>query len=264
MRDSLAAHATLGWELGWSLDLSIGSARFQILFPDEGLHRLAAERYRAFEAAEGPAFPIRLLDAREAPSAPADFSFKWQGATLRCRREDAVFSGVRNEYALDSLLRVLLSWTLLPQRGFLLHAATIVRGGRAFVFTGPSGAGKSTLASLAPEGTVLTDEISLLRQESAEWSAFGTPFWGEFHADGKSVHAKVAGIFQLLQAPHNRIRPMSSADAVRMLLPNVLFFSKDTEASRRLLDLLALLAQSVPCYRFEFRRDASLWEALPA
>jgi len=264
MRDSLAAHATLGRELGWSLDLSIGSARFHILFPDEGLHRLAAERYRAFEAAEGPAFPIRLLDAREAAFAPADFFFEWQGAELRCRREDAVFGGVRNEYALDSLLRVLLSWTLLPRKGFLLHAATIVRGGRAFVFAGPSGAGKSTLASLAPEGAVLTDEISLLRQEDAEWSAFGTPFWGEFRAEGRQEHAPIAGIFHLVQAPLNGIQRMRPAEAVHMLLRNVLFFSKDVGANRRLLDLVSEAARGVPCFRFEFRRDASLWEALPS
>ena len=222
------------------------------------------ERYRGFETSGNANFLISLLDSHEATNQYSDFSYEWQGAALRCRDSEAVFSGVRHEYALDSLLRVLLSWTLLPKRGFLLHAATILRGGRAFIFAGRSGAGKSTVASLAPAGSVFTDEISLVCEESREWRAFGTPFWGEFRAEGKQAHAQAAGIFQLVQAPHNRVERLSPTNAVRMLLPNVLFFSKDAEANRRLLELVTATAQAVPCYRFEFRRHASLWEALPA
>jgi hypothetical protein len=260
----LAAKATLRRESGRPLELSIGSAHLQILFPRDGLYSRAVERYRGFEAAGDAPFPIRLLDAEETANQSCDFFYEWQGAALRCRNGEAVFSGVRHEYALDSLLRVLLSWTLLPKRGFLLHAATVLRGGRAFVFAGRSGAGKSTVASLAPEGTVFTDEISLLCEESRKWRAFGTPFWGEFRAEGKRAHAPVAGIFQLVQAPHNRVERLRPADAVRMLLPNVLFFSKDAEANRRLLELVTATAQAVTCYRLEFRRDTSFWEALPA
>jgi hypothetical protein len=260
----LAPQASWGRELGRPLELSIGSAHLRILFPREELYRSAVERYRGFETAGKSALSIRLLDSQETLTAPADFSFEWQGARLHYWNEEAVLSGVRHEYALDSLLRVLLSWTLLPKRGFLLHAATVLRGGRAFIFTGRSGAGKSTVASLAPAGTVLTDEISLLCEQGAEWRAFGTPFWGEFRAEGKRADAGIAGIFQLVQAPRNRIERISPGDALRMLLPNVLFFSKDAEANRRLLEVVTETAQSVPCYRFEFRRDVSLWEALPA
>jgi len=254
----------LGQELGRPLELAIGSAHFRILFPDEKLYHNAVERYRGFEAAGNSPFSIRLLDGQETMTAPADFSFEWQGSALHFRNGEAVFSGVRHEYALDSLLRVLLSWTLLPKKGFLLHAATVLRGGRAFVFAGPSGAGKSTVASLAPAGSVLTDEISLLCERSAELRAFGTPFWGEFRAEGKSADARIAGIFRLVQAPRNRVERISPGEAVRMLLPNVLFFSKEAKANRRLLEVVAETARSVPCYLFEFRRDASLWEALPA
>src|SRR5437773_8348802 len=67
-----------------------------------------------------------------------------------------------------------------------LHdALPIFRDGKAYIFTGRSGAGKSTVASLSPEGSVLTDEISLLRREHGMWRAYGTPFWGEL--DRKST-----------------------------------------------------------------------------
>jgi len=245
------------------LELSIGTARLQISFSQEELYRRALIRYQGFETSDDPGFFIRLLDSHEV-SAPSDFHYEWEGASLRCGDREAVFSGVRHEYALDSLLRVFLSWTLLPKPGFLLHAATIVRNGRAFVFAGRSGAGKSTLAALAPAGAVMTDEISLLCAEGGEWRAYSTPFWGEFRAAGKHRHAPLAGIFQLVQAPQNRAERISAAEAVRMLLPNVLFFSKEPEANRRLLQTVSAAVEGVACHRFEFRRDASLWEALPA
>jgi len=175
----------------------------------------------------------------------------------------AHFSGVRSEYTVDSLLRILLSWLLLPREGFLLHAATVVRDGSAYVFPGRSGAGKSTLASLSPAGTVLTDEISLLRREENTWRAYGTPFWGEFRAAGSNCSAPVQGIFPLVKADENHLRALAPRGALCAILPCVLFFSSDAEANKRLLDLLAGTVAQVPCYELHFRRDTSFWDVLP-
>ena len=69
-----------------------------------------------------------------------------------------------NPYAIDGVLRILHSLILAREGGFLVHAASAVRNGRAFVFAGVSGAGKTTLARLAPpDVTLLTDEISYVR-----------------------------------------------------------------------------------------------------
>jgi hypothetical protein len=69
-----------------------------------------------------------------------------------------------NPYAIDGVLRILHSLILAREGGFLVHAASAVRNGRAFVFAGISGAGKTTLARLAPpDVTLLTDEISYVR-----------------------------------------------------------------------------------------------------
>jgi hypothetical protein len=69
-----------------------------------------------------------------------------------------------NRYAIDGVLRILHSLILAREGGFLVHAASVVRNGRAFVFAGISGAGKTTIARLAPpDVTLLTDEISYIR-----------------------------------------------------------------------------------------------------
>ena len=69
-----------------------------------------------------------------------------------------------NPYAIDGVLRILHSLILAREGGFLVHAASAVRNGRAFLFCGVSGAGKTTISRLAPPDVVLlTDEISYVR-----------------------------------------------------------------------------------------------------
>jgi len=106
---------------------------------------------------------------------------------------------------------------------FLLHAATVVRGGKAYVFTGRSGAGKSTVASLSPAGTVLTDEISLLRFEDGEWRAYGTPFWGEFRAAGSNSSAPIRGLFRSCRRRRIARHRFAPGDASRSTSQRALF-----------------------------------------
>jgi hypothetical protein len=69
-----------------------------------------------------------------------------------------------NPYSIDAVLRMLHSLILARDGGFLVHAASAVRNGRAFLFAGVSGAGKTTISRLAPPDVVLlTDEISYVR-----------------------------------------------------------------------------------------------------
>jgi hypothetical protein len=245
-------------------ELSIGCVPLRLQMSDAQLFGAASERYAAFtDVAEQP---ITIALNKETPpeSAPADFGYEFEGAALRALSGDIRFDGVRNQYALDSLLRVFLSWKLLEHQGFLLHAATVIRDGKAYIFTGRSGAGKSTVAALSPEGSVLTDEISLLRREKGVWRAHGTPFWGEFKVAGSNSSAPVAGIFRLLQASENRVESLRPMAILRALLPNVLFFSTGAEANRQLLEILSQAVAEIDGYNLSFRKNSTFWEVLPA
>jgi hypothetical protein len=244
-------------------DLSIGCVPFRLRMSNPLLFRAASARYSAFTNAAQQPITIELDDFRATHDGTAEFAYEFEGAVVRARSNKIDFDGVRNEYALDSLLRILLSWKLTGHDGFLLHAATVIRNGKACVFTGRSGAGKSTVASLSTAGTVLTDEISLLRFEKGEWRAYGTPFWGEFRAAGSNTSAPVRGIFRLVQAAENRVTPLRPVEMLRALLPNVLFFSAESEANRRLLEILGRAAEQIPGYELAFRKDQSFWEVLP-
>lgn len=244
------------------LDISIGRVPLSLFIPQGDLQRHAQERYREFTVPSSDSLPILLRQSEPLRQVPGDFSYVLDEASLVLGPSRADFHGVRHEYALDSLLRILLTVVLLPRRGFLLHAASVVRDGRAYIFVGRSGAGKSTVASLSTPGSVLTDEISLVRFSDGCWHAFGTPFWGEFRAAGMNRHFPIAGIYFLEQASEDRLEPLSTKEILRALLPCVLFFAAEKRANEVLLVMLLGLVKQIPCHRLHFRRSADFWSVL--
>lgn len=246
------------------LRISIGNVPLSLFIPEADLHSQARKRYREFARNSSSGLSILLNHRKAGRPGPCEFSYRLDDATLTFGSRGAEFLGVRHEYALDSLLRILLTVVLLPQRGFLLHAATVVRDGRAYIFVGRSGAGKSTVASLSPEGNVLTDEISLLKYSNGCWQAHGTPFWGEFRAAGSNRQFPIGGIYSLVQAASDRVEPLSAKEALRALLPCVLFFTSKNDAHEALLKMLLGLVGEVPCHRLHFRRKAEFWKVIAA
>jgi hypothetical protein len=244
------------------LAISIGQIHLVLHSPDGELLHRAGQRYARFRAPRAPGLKVVLDASRTALPEPASFVYALDDAVLRLGPTAAHFQGVRHEYALDSLLRILLSVLLLPRRGFLLHAATVIREGKAYVFTGRSGAGKSTVARLSPPGSVLTDEISLLQSTGGAWQAYGTPFWGEFRAEGANCWAPVAGIFSLVQDREDRLEPLGMKEGLRALLPNVLFFDADAARTEQLLQVLVEAVEAIPCHQLHFQRHAGFWKVV--
>ena len=168
-----------------------------------------------------------------------------------------------NPYAIDAAFRVLHSLLLAQQGGLLVHAASAVRNGRAFLFAGVSGAGKTTISRLAPpDVTLLTDEISYLRREGDGYVAYGTPFAGELGHPGENIRAPLAALYLLAQGPANRIDPVSEADAIRAVLESVLFFAHDSALVGRVFDSVHELVRRVPVQRLTFVPDSRVWEVI--
>ena len=185
-----------------------------------------------------------------------DFHARWDPRTGRGSvRQNA------NPYSLDSVLRILHSLILAQRGGFLLHAASAICDGRAYLFSGVSGAGKTTMTRLAPPDiTLLTDEISYLRPNADGYSAFGTPFAGELARAGENCAAPVSALFFLEQGPENRIDELSSAEAVRRLMRNILFFAEDQSLVEKLLATACDFVARVPIRRLTFYPDARVWD----
>jgi hypothetical protein len=187
-----------------------------------------------------------------------DFLALWNPRTGRGKvRQNA------NPYSLDSVMRIVHSLILSERGGFLLHAASGICDGGAYLFSGVSGAGKTTMTRLAPPNiTLLTDEISYLRPSADGYAAFGTPFAGELAKAGENCSAPVSALFFLEQGPENRIDELSSTEAVRRLMRNILFFAEDRGLVERLFATACDFVARVPIRRLTFYPDARVWDVV--
>ncbi len=187
-----------------------------------------------------------------------DLRAEWEPTSRRCRIIQSA-----NPYSIDAALRIVHSLILAREGGLMVHAASAVRNGKAFLFAGVSGAGKTTISRLAPaDTTLLTDEISYLRRNGDGYIAYGTPFAGELAKVGENVKAPLAALYLLQKGPRNSIDPVKASDAARMLLENVLFFANDPELVTLVFESVCELVRLVPVYRLTFVPDQRVWELI--
>jgi hypothetical protein len=187
-----------------------------------------------------------------------DFSARWDSAAGRGHIRQS-----RNPYAIDSVLRIVHTLILAGQGGFLVHAASAIRGGRGFLFAGVSGAGKTTISRLAPtDATLLTDEISYVRRAGNDYEAWGTPFAGELARVGENRAAPLSALFLLEKGRENRIEPVGESEAIRLLLRNILFFAEDSELVNLVFRSACEFVERVPVRRLIFVPDERVWEMI--
>jgi hypothetical protein len=187
-----------------------------------------------------------------------DFRASWDARARRGRIRQCP-----NPYSIDTVLRITHSLVLAEEGGFLVHAASAIRGRRAFLFAGVSGAGKTTMARLTPpDATVLTDEISYVRRVGNSYQAYGTPFAGELARVGANTSAPLETLYLLVQGPETRIVPVSKIDAARALMRHILFFAEEKEMVARVLDSVLEFVSHVEVAQLVFTPDARAWELI--
>jgi hypothetical protein len=256
--------------------IAIGGIPVRVNTTDPGFLEMLENRYAGFVSEEARTefdFDVDLV-APESGNRDADVSVKhrsgrWfmERGDFRAEWEPATRKGwIRqsaNPYSIDAVLRIVHTLVLARQGGFLLHSASAIRNGKAFLFAGVSGAGKTTISRLAPaDATLLTDEISYVRKQDEDYFAFGTPFTGELAKLGENTSAPLAALYLLAQGPENKIEPVAAPDAARGLLANMLFFAEDQEMVHWAFQAACDFVHRVPVYRLTFAPDARVWEMI--
>ncbi len=259
------------------LSIEIAGLRTSILTRDPDVAGVLRGRYKGFLSAGAPDWRIEM-DAQPAGSLPfADdvvvtrdgglglFSLKradFAGTVDLTKRSGSVGLADPNEFSVDSFLRIVYSLALVEARGLVVHAASLIRNGKAYLFCGPSGSGKTTLARLSPDAIALTDELSIVRVSQPRAFCYGTPFWGELARAGENRVAPLAGIYFLHKGDRHVVEPIRPRRALEELLPNVLFFAKEADLTSRVLGISADLVEAVHCFDLSFRRDPGFWEVI--
>lgn len=168
-----------------------------------------------------------------------------------------------NPYAIDSVLRIVHTLILARAGGFLLHSASAIRNGKAFLFTGVSGAGKTTISRLAPpDVTLLTDEVSYVKRVGDVYQACGTPFAGDLARVGENQSAPIDTIFLLQKGVINRREDVDAQATIRAIMRSILFFANDTELVNMVFQSACDFVDHVPVQQLTFVPDQRVWDLI--
>jgi hypothetical protein len=252
--------------------VEIGEIPISLSTKDDVFFDLLVQRYTGFLSRSHAEFQLEFEIVEAKSATDEDVRVSRNGAEWRITRGDFLArwnarTGVgfvrqnANPYSLDAVLRILHSLILAERGGFLLHAASGICDGGAYLFSGVSGAGKTTMTRIAPyDATLLTDEISYVRRLDDGYVAFGTPFAGELAKAGENCSAPISGLFFLEKGSENRIEEIPSAEAARRLMRNILFFAEDPGLVEKLLDSACDFVDRVPARQLTFYPDGRVWD----
>jgi hypothetical protein len=258
------------------LSIAIAGVRTATVTRDPDLAGLVRDRYKGF-LSSGPA-DWRLAVRAQPSGAPFadDVVVRRAGGRLRFSVQRQDFAGTidvgertadvalagPDDVSIDSFVRILYSLALLDVQGLVLHASSLVKNGRAYLFCGPSGSGKTTITRLSPDATLLSDELSVARVAERKARCYGTPFWGELARAGEDQSAPLVGIYFLHHGSGHAVAAVRPRQALERLLPNVLFFAREPALTARVLSIAADLVETVPCFDLTFRLDPGFWEVV--
>lgn len=163
---------------------------------------------------------------------------------------------------LNSFLRILISLVLLEQQGFIVHASSLIKDYKGYIFPGKSGAGKTTITNLSYDSHILSDEVSLVKKINDEFKAYGTPFPGEFSKSGENVSSSINKILFPYKDDKNFLKKIGPFQALELLLPNVIFYYDNPKLKKKLFDLCFEFVQNIPTFELHFLPDPNFWRSI--
>jgi hypothetical protein len=272
-----------------ALGVDIGGWEFSVEGLDCSSRERLRERYAAFPAGGSTKpFRVQVLDGERehfvppqevAPGGPHPLTLAWEGPLLLVQSfgfagwisidaREGEMALARSEFervtwCVENFLRVCTAWRAVHEGGVLLHAASLLLEGRAYVFLGASGSGKSTLAATSTKGEVISDDLTLIRRAEPGFQVVGTPFRGTYEG-GPPVRGSfpLAGLYRIFQSPSNRVESCPQNHAVPDLLAAAPFVVDQLAREDRILSTLKALDASHPLAYLYFDRSGNFWRAL--
>ena len=165
-------------------------------------------------------------------------------------------------FGLNSFIRIVLTLVLLKNQGFLVHASSLIRNDKGYVFPGKSGAGKTTITRLTPGSILLSDELSLIKKINGKFRVYGTPFWSELSIDGENTSISIEDIYFPVQDEKNYVNSIGFSLALEKLLPNVIFYLNDKNLEKKLFNLCIEFISNVSSYELHFLPEYTFWRSI--
>ena len=172
-------------------------------------------------------------------------------------------------YLEQNAVHALLAEQLARRGVLLMHGSALCMDGQGYIFTAKSGTGKSTHARLWREVFgdrvwMINDDKPMLRVGPDGATVWGTPWDGKHHLS-QNAGAPLSAIVQIRQAPENRLKPMSKAEAFPLLMQQT-YASADPATGLQILSLQRQILEKVRFYVMECNMEKEAaevaWEGM--
>lgn len=158
-------------------------------------------------------------------------------------------------WAAHNLTLAAIAWSLsMRGRGAVIHGATAVVAGRAFVLVGPEGSGKSTFAAAAAAAGVVVagEDLAVVDLGGDAPRVLASPFRVERATHGGPGRWPLAAVLVPRHAAEPGLEAVAPLVAASLLVGNLPYLSPDLAAT-----IAARLLDAVPARRLRFRPDGS-------
>ena len=179
---------------------------------------------------------------------------------LSLQRGSALISRSGLTIGLSTLLRNMCTLLLLfKENAIILHAAALVRDDRVYVFLGRSGSGKTTVSCLSEDCTVLSDDMTIVKEVHGTYHVFPSPFWLDMQrGDRENRGYEIGGIFTLIQDERTYLKKILPAQAMADIF-TVPHIPAEMQPVQKLFDSFINILSKHDLYELHFRKDKSFW-----
>jgi hypothetical protein len=164
-----------------------------------------------------------------------------------------------NPFHFDFIISIIYGYLLSHNNGLELHATSIIKNKKGYLFFGKSGDGKTTVSKSVKRGVVLNDDFSLVRKIKNKFYIFSHPkkshsmenFWK------RDKFLELNTIFRLKKSKSNKIIKLPNSKAIDYLYKSAIYKNKKTT-----LKILKELTKKVDVYDLYFRKKCDFWKLL--
>lgn len=165
---------------------------------------------------------------------------------------------------LENVLRYLTARMAIAQGGLAMHAAGVLKNGKAYMFAGASRSGKTTITDLSTGAESLGDDMGMVIPGKSGWCAPALPFDNSEAVPQDALEGcyPLAGIWRLHQAGDHRIEQPQTNLGIAALTACSAFPWAYPELADQLLEHVSRLVEDGLFANLHFRKDAEFWSLL--
>lgn len=182
-------------------------------------------------------------------------------AVFHLGKKEAEISPFLNFPFFDFFFRYIFGLSLPSFNGFMFHASSLGKDGKAYIFAGDPGSGKSTIVKLSRNYQPLADDSTIVRRLGKKFFVFSSPFYEKEKIKKENLVFPLWGVYFLVKGQENYLTKLSPSLAVGKLIASARPYLSG-EFLQRAFPIATELAKNVPCYTLYFYKSSSFWEVI--